>query len=72
MKGIRRLEEKYGIKVVDDSFVDPLTHKYYKRYKMYSADGCPWENGMTYNDLQAECKKYAKTLLEIKENAIKH
>ena len=25
MRGIRRLEEKYGIKVVDDSFYNPFT-----------------------------------------------
>lgn len=37
MRGIRRLEEKYGIKVVDDSFYNPLTKKWYKLYKMYSA-----------------------------------
>jgi len=72
MRGIKRLEDKYGIKVVDDSFYNPLTKKWYKLYKMYSADGCPWENGMTYNELQAECKKNAKALLEIKENTIKH
>ena len=72
MRGIKRLEDKYGIKVVDDSFYNPLTKKWHKLYKMYSADGCPWENGMTYNELQAECKKNAKALLEIKENTIKH
>ena len=43
MRGIRRLEEKYGIKVVDDSFYNPLTKKWYKLYKMYSADGCWWD-----------------------------
>ena len=72
MRGIKRLEDKYGIKVVDDSFYNPLTKKWHKLYKMYSADGCLWENGMTYNELQAECKKNAKALLEIKENTIKH
>lgn len=68
MRGIRRLEEKYGIKVVDDSFYNPLTKKWYKLYKMYSADGCWWDNGLTYNELQAECKKNAETLLKIKED----
>ena len=48
MRGIRRLEEKYGIKVVDDSFYNPLTKKWHKLYKIYSADGCWWDNGLTY------------------------
>lgn len=39
---------------------------------MYSADGCPWENGLTLKGLQAECKTWADALLEIKEKAIKH
>lgn len=69
---IKRLEKKYGIKVADDSFFHPLTGKYYKRYKMYSADGCSWENGLTLKGLQAECKTWADALLEIKEKAIKH
>lgn len=71
MRGIRYLEEKYGIKIVDDSFYNPLTKRYHKLYKMYSADGCPWENGLTYNRLQAECKQYAETLLKIKKECAK-
>ena len=71
-KGIKRLEEKYGIKVVDDSFYNPLTKRYHKLYKMYSADGCPWENGLTYNKLQAECKQYAEVLLKIKKECERH
>ena len=53
---------------------------------MYSADGCWWDNGLTYNELlieceknaemllkiKEECKRHAETLLEIKEHAIKH
>lgn len=66
MTVIERLEKKYGIKVVDDSFFDPLSGRYVKRYKMYSADGCPWENGLTIKGLQAECREWGKALLEIK------
>ena len=41
MYGFKGLEKKYGIKVVDDSFYSPLSGRFVKCYKMYSADGCP-------------------------------
>jgi hypothetical protein len=34
---------------------------------MYSADGCPWENGLTLKGLREECKRWEKELLEIKQ-----
>ena len=71
-KEIKCLEEKYGIKIVGDSFYNPLTKKYHKLYRMYSADGCWWDNGLTYNELQAECEKNAEVLLKIKEECKRH
>lgn len=71
-EGIKRLEEKYGIKVVGDSFYNPLTKEYHKLYKMYSANGCWWDNGLTYNELQAECEKNTEVLLKIKEECKRH
>ena len=68
MTTIERLSKKYGIKVRDDSFSDPLTRRYQKRYRMYSADGCSWEKGLTLKGLQEECKTWEKQLLEIKAN----
>ena len=70
MRGIRYLEEKYGITVTNDSFINPLTGKYQKRYKIYTADGCLWENGLTYRGLQQEIKASANIFLQIKANTL--
>jgi len=70
MKGIRYLEEKYGITVTNDSFTNPLTGKYQKRYKIYTADGCLWENGLTYRGLQQEIKASTNIFLQIKVNTL--
>lgn len=61
MEGFKRLENKYGIKVVVDDYGNGNTY-----YKMYSADGCPWENGLTKKGVYDECTTWSKQLLEIK------
>lgn len=62
-----QLEKTYGIRIADDSFVNPINGRYVKAYKMYSADGCPWENGLrSLKAVEAECKEYSKQLLAIK------
>ena len=58
---IKRMEQKYGIRIRDDSFYNPRTGKTQKRYKIYTADGCPWENGLTFRGLQAECREFGET-----------
>jgi len=63
---IDRMEKKYGIVIRDDTFWSPLKRKYIKCYRIYTADGCPWENGLTYRGLQTECKNYGDTFKEIK------
>lgn len=67
MKGFIRLEKKYGIKVVEDEIYNPFTGRTLKRFKIYSADGCPWENGLTKEGVKKECEIWGKALLEIKE-----
>lgn len=67
MKGFIRLEKKYGIWVVEDDFYNPFTGRISKRYKMYSADGCKWANGLTKEGVKEECEKYSEALLKIKE-----
>lgn len=65
------LELKYGIKTEDDSYYSPIKGRYVKQYKMYSADGCLWENGLrTIKAVEAECKDYENTLLGIKERVM--
>ncbi len=66
MTTIERLEKKYGIRVRKD-FCSWRTGTQY--YKMYSADGCPWENGLTLKGLREECKTWEEALLDIKKNA---
>jgi hypothetical protein len=63
MYTIDRLEKKYGIKVEKD-FVSAISGR--QLYKMYSADGCPWENGLSLKGLREECAEWEKELLEIK------
>lgn len=64
----KQIENKYGVRIVDDSFYNPLKNKYIKAYRIYSADGCPWENNLrTLKAIESECKYYEKQLLAIKE-----
>lgn len=64
----QQLEKRYGIIIRDDSYYNPFTFKWVKAYKVFSADGCPWENGLrTIKAVEAECKRYADALLNIKE-----
>ena len=59
------MEKKWGIKVVTD-FTKGRSHY----YKIYSADGCLWENGLRgMIAVEAECKKWNDALLEIKAKA---
>lgn len=57
-----QLEEKYGVRIEKEEYFLNL-------YKIYSADGCPWEKGLkTIKDCEKECKRWEKELLEIKED----
>lgn len=66
MKGFKRLEKKYGITVMEDHWWNPLTCKRMTTYNMYSADGCPWEKGLTKQGVKKECEQWAESLLKIK------
>lgn len=61
MRRIATLEKMYGVKIVKDFCYDGK-----QLYKMYSADGCPWENGLTLKGLNAECEAWSAALLDIK------
>ena len=63
-----QLEKRYGIYIEDDSYFHPLGNRFVKQYRMYSADGCQWENGLSnLKAVEAECKKYEMELLSIKK-----
>lgn len=59
------MEKRYNVRILDDSFWDPLRQTYCKRYKIITADGCSWENGLSYRSLQKECSKYKDTFANI-------
>lgn len=62
----RQLEGKYGIKIADDSFYT-MAGTLIKAYKIYSADGCLWENGLrSIKAVEQECKQWGQQLLAIK------
>lgn len=66
MRGFTNLEKKYGIRIAADICCNPLTGKTKTLYQIYTADGCPWENGLTKEGVKAECEKYGKQFLRIK------
>ena len=71
MNGFKTLEEKYGITVTEEKWWNPLTNKLVKTYKIYSADGCPWEKGLSRAGVKKECEQWAKLLLDIKDKTSK-
>lgn len=61
-----QMEKKYGIKIEDDSYY-LMSGRLVKQYKMYAADGCRWECGLnSVKEIEAECRKYGKYLIAIK------
>lgn len=68
MLSISQIEKKYHIVVCPDNFWNPLSNRMEKRYKMFTLDGCPWENGLSYKGLLKECEMYKNLFLKIKEN----
>lgn len=69
MKGFLTLEKKYGITVEPDwCYYDEITGKKHQLYKMYSADGCTWNKGMTREEVKKDCEEWAKFLLSIKHH----
>lgn len=65
-KTIQQLENKYGIHIVDDSCFDPFTYKIRKQYKIFTADGCQWENGLSWRSVLRECKTWGEEFIAIK------
>lgn len=63
---ILEMEQKYGIAIVDDSYWHPLQHRFVKQYRIYTADGCQWENGLSYKSLLKEVKENKEFFLKIK------
>lgn len=67
---IEKLEKKYHIHIRDDSFYDPFTNRHLTRYKIFTADGCNWENGLSYRGLLKECREHGRTFINIYEKTV--
>lgn len=67
-----QLEKKYGIHIADDSYFN-YYGKHVKKYKYYSADGCPFSNNLsTIKDIEKDCKYWETALLDIKDKVKKY
>ena len=67
MKGFVRIEKKYGIRVCEDRIYNPLTGREKVCYKIYTADGCHWENGLTKEGVKAEVAKWGDAMIEMRD-----
>lgn len=69
MNGFKTLGKKYGVTVISEGFHwNDFLGKRIETFKIYSADGCPWEEGLSRKGVKIECERWAKQLLTIKEN----
>ena len=67
--GFKGLENKYGITVVSEGHhYNPMTGASKETFKIFTADGCCWEKGLSRKGVKRECEEWSKSLLEIKEN----
>lgn len=63
-----QIENKYGVKIACGKYWSPFGRKFRNDYRIYSADGCPWDKGFsTLKEVEKECREWSKQLLEIKE-----
>lgn len=65
-KYFESIKKKYGVSIVYDFFDNGKMY-----YMMYSADGCLWENGLSYRGIQREIKDWGKSLIKIKSSCDK-
>lgn len=69
IKGFKTLCQKYGIIIVSEGYhYNPCKGKSIETFRLYSADGCCWEKGLSRKDVKAECEEWAESLLKIKAN----
>lgn len=67
LDGYRR---KYGVSIMDDSFID-RSGRFRKCYRVYSADGCRWDCGLSWKSLRAMFKADGPALMAIKMSVVK-
>ena len=68
-KGFKTIENKYGVKVISEGYYySPWLNKSVETFKMYTADGCCWEKGLSRVGVKKEVETWKKQLLEIKKS----
>ena len=72
MRGFKGLELKYGIEVVSEGeYYNPLNGKWTETFKIYTADGCCWEKGLSRAGVKRECEEWADDILRIRDLVMK-
>ena len=67
--GFKTIEKKYGVKVRSEGYhYNIYAGKMVETFKLYSADGCCWEKGLSRKGVKAECERWANDLIAIKNN----
>lgn len=68
MKGFKTLEKKYGIRVASEGYWYNGALQI-ETFKIFTADGCCWEKGLSRKGVKAECEKWGDALLRIKNGS---
>ena len=63
-----QIEKKFGVKIREDcNYLASGGRGICSTYRIYSADGCLWENGLrTIKAVEKECREWEPQLLAIK------
>ncbi len=68
MKGFKTIEKKYGIKVTHDYYDWLLGDKQVEKFRVYTADGCLWDRGLTRAGVKMMVEHDAPSLKAIKKD----
>lgn len=69
-KGFKTLEKKYGIAVRSEGqWYAPRKGKMIETFKIFTADGCQWENGLSRDGVKKECETYGEEFKKIAKKA---
>ena len=64
----KTIEKKYGIEVFSEgAHWNPLKGRFFTTYKIYSADGCCWEKGLSREGVKREVETWGDALIQIKK-----
>ena len=67
--GFKTIEKKYGVKVLSEGHTFfPYSDRCVETFAMYDSEGCCWAKGLSRKGVKAECERWAKELLTIKNH----